>query len=305
MMKFNIYFDFMARVGLRSVVLEPQIHTHLAKLGKMDVEFVARYGASDSASKSFDGSVLLVASVTVGNVPQMAVDLLLTSCKATHVGRLRAPALLPFVGCDESGSLVTAAELYRLDSSSERPTYVLQQRSPPSRGRAAEHANALTKWASAVGFVELVVLASANAAGRKVRQMFGSNARCVRGAWAPEKAGVADAYDAPTLEGCDENGVWVDSDDAPAFLPLRRKESFVRAALDMTLETKLVCSLLLVFAHEGDNTNDAAWFAALVVRAASLNVVGAPVNATSEAVVHCFVPPESWAALAPPPPGLY
>lgn len=269
----------------------------------MEVKFVP----SDDKSTSFDGAVLLVASVTVGNVPQMAVDLLLTSCKATPVGRLHAPALLPFVGVDESsGRLTTAAELYRLDTAdSERPTYVLQQRSPPSRGRAAEHARALTKWAHGVGVTELVVLASANAAGRKDGQMYGSNSRVIRGAWLPENAKVATMCDAQPLEGCDGNGVWCDSEDAPAFLPLRRKESFVRTVIDVTLELKLVCSVLLVFAHEGDNTSDAAWFAALVVRAAKLNVVGAPNNASSEAVVRCFVPPEAWAALAPPPPGLY
>lgn len=55
-------------------------------------------------------------SVSVGNVGQLAADLLINTLKLTHVGYLSDPAILPLVGNDAfdhtqpSGYLHTSAE---------------------------------------------------------------------------------------------------------------------------------------------------------------------------------------------------
>ena len=61
-------------------------------------------------------------SVSVGNVAQLAVDLLISSLRLSRVGWLRDPALLPLVGNDafdhtpsrRAGYLHTAAEGVRV-----------------------------------------------------------------------------------------------------------------------------------------------------------------------------------------------
>lgn len=268
---------------------------------------------------SFKGATLLVASVTIGNVPQLAVDLLLSSTPAKSMGRLQAPALLPFAGVSEDGArILTGAEVYLASD-----VALLQHHAPPARGRASEHARGVIGWAQNAGFTQVLILSSANAAGRRDAQLRDASertrARIVRGSYKPEQATCADralAGGGTLLEGVDERGVWRDAEypdgaaDGIAFLPLVRPASFVRAALDAAADARIPTTLLLAFAHEGENSADAAALAARAAHAASIPVNGAPAVDDSnhpqpDVLLRCFTAPKSWYALAPPPAGLY
>lgn len=279
----------------------------------------------------FDSKDLLIASVTVGNVPQMAVDLLISACTTTRlVGRLRCSALLPFVGLDDTGrNLITPAEIFRLScTDSDEDIYVLQHRSPASRGRAAEYADLLTEWCSAMKFRQVLLLVSTNAAGRRDGQLtynssavsFQQKTRLIFGTHAAKSAtiGINAMKYSKFLEGADDNGVWntetAKDDSIPIFLPLQRPNSFVRRFLDnCNTKHSLPISVLITFAHEGDNSFDAAYFAAVVAHATRIEIKDSnALNGTEkddarapEQLMKCFVPPNAWIAMAPPPPGLY
>jgi hypothetical protein len=254
---------------------------------------------------------LIVPAVTVGNVGQLAVDLLLTIPSATHIGRLHASDLLPVV-CPAPAApahrtaLVSALELYALS-----PTLLLlQQRSPPAPARAPAYAAALASWARAVGCDRIVVLASANAAGRRDAQLLSSltlspTARVRYAATTAARAPGGLAADARSrcnfapMEGVmrtdDEDAGWspgASGDDTkveadvvdgkgkvPAFLPTIRRGAFVRSMLELcesaNADSKDVPAeliALLLFVHEGDNSDDACVMASAVAHLLGIDV---------------------------------
>lgn len=256
------------------------------------------------------GRRLLIACVTIGNVPQLAADLLLSSGGgATRLGRLRSPALLPFAGLSASGEITTGAEIHLLPGGSA----VLQHRSPPARGRASEHAAFIASFAAGAGVSEVILLASANAAGRQDAHLSrqGGPFAGVRFALAagvrPTAADAATAAGIKPLEGCDADGVWQEAGADIPFLPLARPSGFVRAAFD-GLSGKVPAMLALMFAHEGENSADAAALACVGAHVAGVDVGGKGKVAEEGGLgrfMGCFEVPESWGAVAPPPPGLY
>lgn len=66
----------------------------------MGMEFKS---SSNSEPQAFTGWTLVVPGVTVGNVGQLAVDLLLRTSGAPLCGYLSHEGLLPFVGVDPLG----------------------------------------------------------------------------------------------------------------------------------------------------------------------------------------------------------
>lgn len=77
-------------------------------------------------------ATVVVPSVTVGNVPQLAVDILVSSLPMQLVGRVHHIDLLPLCGGRPDGEgLVTALEVYY---SEEHKMVCLQQRSPVRQG---------------------------------------------------------------------------------------------------------------------------------------------------------------------------
>ncbi|XP_058115721.1 proteasome assembly chaperone 2 [Anopheles ziemanni] len=80
----------------------------------------------------FTGYSFIVPSVSVGNVPQLAVDVVIETLQLEPAGQVWHPALIPIVGPaafehEPSASITTSAELY---ASEERKLLVLQIRAP-------------------------------------------------------------------------------------------------------------------------------------------------------------------------------
>lgn len=109
-----------------------------------------------------DCSTLLVPALSIGNVGQLAVDLLISSTRAERIGYFDDPNILPCVGNDAyyptpQGELALPLEAY--DSSSNALTLV-QQRSPVVKGMMIEFAKNLAIFAAATGKKHIVVLSS-------------------------------------------------------------------------------------------------------------------------------------------------
>ncbi|EME30840.1 hypothetical protein Gasu2_25220 [Galdieria sulphuraria] len=95
-------------------------------------------GFLDIPQDTFRESILVFPIVSVGNVPQLAVDLLLENFPFQLVGTLDSSALIPFYGhgaLKGPHSITTALQVFWLERVPENPNIVcLQIRTPPSKG---------------------------------------------------------------------------------------------------------------------------------------------------------------------------
>ncbi|MFQ6630391.1 hypothetical protein Gotur_007366 [Gossypium turneri] len=107
-------------------------------------------------------STLLLPALSIGNVGQLAVDLLVSSMKAERIGYLDDPFVLPCVGNDAYGPIPCgdlALPLEAYESAFSRVA-LLQQRSPVVKGRMVEFAKNLANFAAASGKKHVVLLSS-------------------------------------------------------------------------------------------------------------------------------------------------
>lgn len=107
-----------------------------------------------------DCSTLLLPALSIGNVGQLAVDLLVSSTRAERIGYLDDPYILPCVGNNAYGPIPCgdlALPLEAYDSPANALTLV-QQRSPVVQGMMIEFAKNLADFAVASGKKHIVVL---------------------------------------------------------------------------------------------------------------------------------------------------
>ncbi|VVT58010.1 uncharacterized protein SAPINGB_P005992 [Magnusiomyces paraingens] len=127
----------------------------------------------EDVQKTLNGSILVVPTVSVANVPQLAIDLLIHSLGLTLVGRLSDKYLYPFAGPRDAPSLPTpttpissgistAIEVY---NSPKLNLTVIQLRAPPLPNcRRAFVRSTLAPFVSQFKFSETIVAGSSNAA---------------------------------------------------------------------------------------------------------------------------------------------
>lgn len=109
-----------------------------------------------------DCSTLVLPALSIGNVGQLTVDLLISSTRAERIGYLDDPYVLPCVGNDAYGPIPrgeVALPLEAYDSSLNKLTLV-QQRSPVLKGMMVEFAKNLADFAADSGKKHVIVLSS-------------------------------------------------------------------------------------------------------------------------------------------------
>ncbi|XP_071717482.1 uncharacterized protein [Rutidosis leptorrhynchoides] len=107
-------------------------------------------------------STLILPALSIGNVGQLAVDLLIASTKAERIGYLDDRNILPCIGNDAytptpPGDLALPLEAY--ESPSSALTFI-QQRSPVVKGMMVEFAKNLADFAVASGKKDIIILSS-------------------------------------------------------------------------------------------------------------------------------------------------
>ncbi|XP_057769804.1 uncharacterized protein LOC130989739 [Salvia miltiorrhiza] len=116
----------------------------------------------DGKQLSPNSSTLILPALSIGNVGQLAVDLLISSLEAEKIGCLDDQNVLPCVGNDAYspaplGKLALSLEAY--ESSSSALTLV-QQRSPVIKGMMVAYAKNIANFAAANGKKHVVLLSS-------------------------------------------------------------------------------------------------------------------------------------------------
>ncbi|OAV98839.1 hypothetical protein PTTG_08977 [Puccinia triticina 1-1 BBBD Race 1] len=125
----------------------------------------------------FKGSILVLPVVSLANVPQLAMDLMIHS---THLGPIEKVGILdpqdhiPVIGAidhtsalpqspDTRHQITTPIQVYQ--SRDKLYTFV-QQRSPVIKARKESHVSRMKNWISTAGFASVLVLVSVDAAAR-------------------------------------------------------------------------------------------------------------------------------------------
>ncbi|EPQ27246.1 uncharacterized protein PFL1_05169 [Pseudozyma flocculosa PF-1] len=116
---------------------------------------------------SFEDNTLILPMVSVGSVPQLAVDLLLHSpaLALEKVARLDHSDCIPFAGPDEGAkgnAISTALEVFQ----NRAGLTVIQHRSPVFKSREKAFTDRLVAWIRSANFKQVLVLSSIDAAAR-------------------------------------------------------------------------------------------------------------------------------------------
>ncbi|XP_063307649.1 proteasome assembly chaperone 2 [Pelobates fuscus] len=120
---------------------------------------------------------LLLPAVSVGNVGQLAIDLIISTLNMPKVGYFYTDCLVPMVGNnpyatneENAKELCTNAEVYALSS---RKLAVLQIRSPLIKKKSKAFRQALICWIKRCGFTKVILFSSTHAYQRVDQQLFG------------------------------------------------------------------------------------------------------------------------------------
>ncbi|CAL8237369.1 unnamed protein product [Boreogadus saida] len=207
---------------------------------------------------SFKGFTLILPAIAVGNVAQLAVDLIVSTLSMKRVGYMHTDCLVPMVGpnpyatsAEDAGELHTTAEVYR---DAEKKLAVLQIRSPLIQSRSRKFRKLLVSWIKASEFSRTVVLSSSHAYQRDDQQLKGTPLRYL----------VTPAMRTASGPALAELG-WVEMERLspyPGLVEAEPRLSIPGGGVTKGLFTdgcqeELCLAVVLVFCSEGDNVPDA------------------------------------------------
>lgn len=117
---------------------------------------------------NFNGYTFILPSVSVGNVGQLATDLLISTLSMRKVGTLWDPSIIPIIGPPAYGhemSITTASDMY---VSEEKKIVILQLRSPLVSALMGALFDKLTDFIVKQNFIRLIILTGSFAHERHV-----------------------------------------------------------------------------------------------------------------------------------------
>lgn len=213
----------------------------------------------NDAPRDWSCSTLVIPAVSVGNVGQLACDLLISTLNARRVGFLHDDSPLPVVGSDpftsvstdqHSHHMTTAIEVFECVDSS---VVIAQQRAPLIKGKQCQFVSRLVDWIVCSQFKMVIVLTSMFAYERQDVQLSGPQQRFLI---------------SPSLESdglgwqLREQFKWIgleerqDTSSASSQIYMPGSGFAKRLYLRCT-SAGVKMMVLLTFCDEGDNTQDA------------------------------------------------
>lgn len=200
------------------------------------------------------GFTLLLPSVSVGNVGQLAIDVVLATLKPSLVSQILHPSLIPCSGADPlivgSPVLTTAMQLY---IHPESKLAVVQIRSGLLPGKGGVFLSDLFQWSKEKNIARLVCLTSSHAHERSDVQLRGSPLRFLASSALEKENPVPDNF---TRMETKEKFPGLCSGEQPeaVFIP---GGGLAKRFLAGCEDKELQGLVLLKFCAEGDNTQDA------------------------------------------------
>ncbi|XP_063041057.1 proteasome assembly chaperone 2 [Engraulis encrasicolus] len=206
----------------------------------------------------FKGYTLILPAVSVGNVGQLATDLIISTLQLAKVGHFHTDALIPMVGnnpyatsSENAKELSTNAEVY---CSKELKLAVLQIRAPILQAKTKEFRKTIVSWIKSSGFSRTVLLSSSHAYQRDDQQMQGTSLRFLLSPKLEQEA----SQRIKELE-------WREMEKVSAFPGISDSEKklyipgggITRALYNDCCNEDIPMAVLLTFCSEGDNIPDA------------------------------------------------
>lgn len=197
-------------------------------------------------SPDLAGSTLVIPAVSIGNVGQLAMDLIIETSKAPRIGRLIDPSLLPCAGSGSYSHIPGVAYGMELFSLPNTRIFLVQQRSPAAPGLQQALADALADWAKQSNVAQVWLLGSLDGSFRRDDQLQGSQLRF----WAPPNDALEATCTAAELPKLEEE--WF-AQGKPLEQRLMPPWPLMRSCQAQGLS----CAAVLAFVLEGDNVPDA------------------------------------------------
>ncbi|PVU99656.1 hypothetical protein BB559_000518 [Furculomyces boomerangus] len=271
------------------------------------------YFKNDQESKPFSESILVLPAVSIGNVPQLSVDLIISTAQLLRIGALESEFVCSLYGkgayshCKQYPSL--ALEVYQTQDG--KYTFV-QSRTPPLKGMKKLFAKQIIDFYQKNKFKDLVLLASGNAAlcddlvldgpKAKVFRIGNENSEfCLN----LEKNGIplVNLYSGSAslklekMEISDTKSSSIENKMETDDLQLKKitKDNFINSGISRCIITECVkndktASILLMFVNEGDNVPEAIVYSSMVNAATGILDGHAGIE---------WIPPPSWELLQP------
>ncbi|NP_001011145.1 proteasome assembly chaperone 2 [Xenopus tropicalis] len=201
---------------------------------------------------------LLLPAISVGNVGQLAIDLIISTLKIPKVGYFYTDCLVPMVGSnpyetDEENAkeLCTNAEVYALPS---QKLAVLQLRSLVIKKKSKSFRQALVSWIKRCAFARVILLSSCHAYHRDDTQLFGTPFRyLVTPALQKSVADVLKELEWKEMEKV-SSYPGLNDNEKRVFIP---GGGFTKRFYDDCCLEDLQMAVVLKFCSEGDNVPDA------------------------------------------------
>ena len=199
------------------------------------------------------GWTLVVSSVSVGNVGQLAMDVILATLHGSGllslVSQVSHPMVIPMAGSDpivrDSTQLSTAMQLY---TCSQSKLALLQLRSGLMPGSSGQWCADLVSWAHGAGVTRLVTLTSSLAHERQECQLTGSPFRYLATGSVSVPQGFIRLEPRQTV-----HGLPVDNSQQELYLP---GSGIALDLYHLLSKDNMELIILSKFTEEGDNTRD-------------------------------------------------
>ncbi|KAG8571311.1 hypothetical protein GDO81_011590 [Engystomops pustulosus] len=201
---------------------------------------------------------LVMPAVSVGNVGQLAIDLIISSLEMIKVGYFYTDCLVPMVGNnpyatndEHAKELCINAEVY---AGPEKKLAVLQIRSPLIKKKSRAFCQALTSWIKECAFTRVVVISSSHAYQRDDSQLLGTPFRYLV---------------TPALQTLVENTLktleWKEMEKISLYSDINEEEKkisipgggFTKQLFKDCCSAGIPMAVVLKFCSEGDNIPDA------------------------------------------------
>ncbi|KAJ2506310.1 hypothetical protein IWW47_001642 [Coemansia sp. RSA 2052] len=242
-------------------------------------------------SVSTRGSTLILPTVSIGNVPQLAIDLVINTLRLSRIGVIDDSALLPVSGLssfDHISSRPVPLEVYQ---SSDAKWTVLQQRSPPLAKHHRLFAESILEFIKASEFDRVVLLTSSDAALRTDALIDGPQIRSI--SINSDDKTLVDKLRALSLTDFGHSPLIGDSmaskeSSLAGALKQLHAAGIARPLLDKSQGAGVPVLALVSLVNEGDNIADAVMLA---------NAANAALGIAAD--VDQWRPPQSWQWLMP------
>ncbi|KAJ1788188.1 hypothetical protein LPJ59_005580 [Coemansia sp. RSA 2399] len=234
-----------------------------------------------------DGSTLIIPSVSIGNVPQLAVDLLVNTLALTRIGILDSSALLPVSGPPGYDHLPATQRSVPVEvfQTADGKWTIVQQRAPPLPKHHRVYAQEMVDFIKTHGFARVVLLTSSDAALRADALIDGPQIRSLAVNWQDEAlAGRLQALSLSAFALHEQ----AETKSVPKPLTQLHSSGIAKPFLSLCEKEGIQVVALISLANEGDNIPDAIMMA---------NAVNAALDIASG--LDQWRPPKTWEWLMP------